>query len=359
MSIELAPGDVDALIGDGWRPQVVKLRPQLAEPVVTTEAIFDAFLRAAENEGEGRIFFNHELDGGIFNRQGGKPTPREVVPRADDGGFAGYEERMTRQLGGRRFCLRLVDAQVYGHTIFDRVGAFTRLLREKVERVDPVPRGMQSNVFVGNYDFSPFGAHADGVPQMQYLVAGRRRAHFWVDPAYWRGRSHDEALRPWEHLDHAQAVDLEPGDVVYWPMTAEHVFTCKSLAVAITVTFLPRPAATTEIERRARRSAHGFNLFPPARPADALRLDTRLRGKGTLVEVARGAARSDWVANGFIVSVEGAASTDGLLARLRSGATFAVADAMADLRVRSPDMDPDAALDLVRALFSARAVDEA
>ncbi|EDM73993.1 cupin family protein [Plesiocystis pacifica SIR-1] len=91
------------------------------------------------------------------------------------------------------------------------------------------PRTYRYNAFVGDYPRTPFGFHVDPHQELVFQVAltGRRRGLFWEglvlneDDAAWvedaNGRVAPQREPDW-------VVELEPGDVVFWPGTHVHGF---------------------------------------------------------------------------------------------------------------------------------------
>lgn len=241
------------------------------------EDLFAVFLAVREGAGDaGAIFLNYEVEPNVFSRQGSAPTPPEHMPARSDATFAGHRARLKALLGDARYCLRVTEPQAYSLAIFSR-------LVERFAALAPVleeeSRAIRTTAFVGDYAYTPFGVHIDPYPQIQCAISGGRTAYFW-DDAYWVGRTEADRMAPWKHLEAAHRLAVPTGDAVYWAGDYEHAFS--SLAdepsIALTVSFPPIPAATSETERLRRRSAHHFLNAPLARPAHAFDADQAFSG---------------------------------------------------------------------------------
>jgi len=236
------------------------------DPLFTPDALFEAFVAARELSGPGAIYFNHEIERNVFSRQRGAPTPKEQMPDASDRSWGGYSERIKTTFGGARFLLRLTELHAYSGAIYTRL---CKLLAP-LDLTDG-KRCVRTTVFVGDYDYTPFGVHVDPYPQIQCVISGTRSALFW-ESDYWSGRTEEERLAPWNHLEGAHRVTMAAGDAVYWAGDYEHAFSARGeLGIALTISFPEIPAADTEVEQARRRSAHHFLNVPPARPSRAWR----------------------------------------------------------------------------------------
>ncbi len=257
-----------------WAPAHLLLEGFTAgEPLFSPEALFEAFVAAREVDGPGKIYFNHEIERNVFSRQRGAPTRDEDMPAASDGSWTGYAERMKKAHAGARFCLRLTELHAYSSAIYTRLCKLLSPLD-----LGDGKRCVRTTVFVGDYDYTPFGVHVDPYPQIQCVISGGRTALFW-DSEYWGGRTEEERLAPWDHLEAAHRVPLKQDDAVYWAAAYEHAFSAQGeLGIALTISFPPIPAPENEVEEARRRSAHHFLNVPAPRAPRTAKPEQRFLG---------------------------------------------------------------------------------
>jgi hypothetical protein len=91
------------------------------------------------------------------------------------------------------------------------------------------PRSFRYNAFLGDYRRTPFGFHLDPHQEgvFQYVLSGSRRGMFWDglelsgEDSMWLEDA-DARHAPGRPAD--VVLDLEPGDLVYWPGSYAHGF---------------------------------------------------------------------------------------------------------------------------------------
>src|SRR5688572_29623053 len=230
---------------DGAWHGVHRMLVQVAPSLVDPQDLFEAFVEARDGNGPGAVYFNHEIERHVFARQHGEPTPKERIPAASDRSFAGYADRLKRDLEKeQRYCLRMIEAHAHSRAIYTRIGAFVAPL-ERVLRADS--RAVRTTVFVGDYEFTPFGVHVDPYPQIQFTITGTRSGLFW-DSTYWNEKSEADRLEPWKHLERAMETPLREGDAVYWPADYEHAFWSRDgFGIGLTLSFPKVPEPDSEI----------------------------------------------------------------------------------------------------------------
>lgn len=102
------------------------------------------------------------------------------------------------------------------------------------------PRSYRFNAFAGDYRRTPFGFHVDPHQEAVFQVAliGSRKGLFWEgltlgdDDARWVEDSNGlhAPARPPE-----STIDVEPGDIVFWPGTHVHGFECDGPSLALSI----------------------------------------------------------------------------------------------------------------------------
>ncbi len=140
------------------------------------------------------------------------------APRRADGSFAGYLTRMAELLGGRRYALVLSELHSFSFELWDQE---RRFLAELWRRLGLPLTGAISTLFHGNYEQTPVGVHRDRFGTFLFLLRGKKRMRFWAE-------------RPWSapvttmfeyqpYLEQSFAVELAPGEALYWPSRYYHV----------------------------------------------------------------------------------------------------------------------------------------
>lgn len=102
------------------------------------------------------------------------------------------------------------------------------------------PRTYRYNAFVGDYRRTPFGFHLDPHQEavFQYVLQGRRRGLFWEgltlthDDAAWV--EHTNGLTT-PHREPEVVLELEPGDLVFWPGTHLHGFEAEGPSMGLSM----------------------------------------------------------------------------------------------------------------------------
>lgn len=144
--------------------------------------------------------------------------PGDHLPEFSDGSLEGYQERMARQLDGRRYALVVHGFHAFHQPQVERERAFYAGLWERVGQ--PLT-GAITTLFHGTYEHSPVGVHLDRFATFMYALKGRKRMRFWPS-------------RPWSepvatmldyeaYLSESIVAEVEPGDLLYWPSTYYHV----------------------------------------------------------------------------------------------------------------------------------------
>ncbi|PTL79244.1 hypothetical protein DAT35_34110 [Vitiosangium sp. GDMCC 1.1324] len=162
------------------------------------------------------------------------PLTKKHLPLPEDRSANDYVERVTRNLGGKRFGLVLNRAQCHhwGHWL--QMRSFLSGFHEAVG----VPLGLSDScVFFGNYLYTPFGVHKDDLHIFYFVVEGQKTMSMWPfellsgreevpkDPGFIH-RPGAIALR--DKADEkqvlAQATTLvgRAGDLMYWPASYWH-----------------------------------------------------------------------------------------------------------------------------------------
>lgn len=140
------------------------------------------------------------------------------VPRAGDGTFDDYRSRIVDGQGARTYALIVNSLHSHSHALWQGGrGFFDGLWRQ----VGLPLSGAITTLFHGNYEQTPVGVHKDRFATFLFALQGSKRMRFWAE-------------RPWSqpvttrldyraHLASSFAVEVAPGDVLYWPASYYHV----------------------------------------------------------------------------------------------------------------------------------------
>ena len=132
---------------------------------------------------------------------------------------------------------------------WDALGRLRGLLAPTLARTGS--RSYRYNAFLGDYRRTPFGFHLDPHQEcvFQFSLHGTRRASFWegltlnADDAAWI-EDPNNLVAPAKRPD--LQVDLEPGDLVFWPGTHLHGFESDGPSMGLSLV----------IDRNSPRSRH-------------------------------------------------------------------------------------------------------
>ena len=259
--------------GEHWERRPVLIKQAFATALFTPEEAFQTLVKAGDQYRAGDrtlpaefyIEYAHLLAG-----------DGEHLPRADDRTCAGYAERVTRQIGGRRFALIAEDIQAHDARLWMRLREFMRGLHEAAG----IPRcAAKATVFFGNYEKTPFGLHDGESSNFKFMIEGRKKMQLWPD-AFFRGKVNARNTFDYErHLDGATTIEGGPGDVIYWPSDCWHIGEpVGGLAVSLSLALFPnsRLFAPEDLWQSATRRAEE-RLQDLAYPPEASSGPARLR----------------------------------------------------------------------------------
>jgi 50S ribosomal protein L16 3-hydroxylase len=140
------------------------------------------------------------------------------VPVARDRDFTGYAARLAGALGDRCHALIISRFHSQAHAMW---AAERAMFAPLWQRVGLPLTGAITTLFHGDYEATPTGVHRDRFTTLLFALAGRKRMRFWP-------------VRPWTepvttmtrydaYLATSFAVEVGPGDVLYWPSSYFHI----------------------------------------------------------------------------------------------------------------------------------------
>ncbi|MCX4240539.1 JmjC domain-containing protein [Paraliomyxa miuraensis] len=173
-----------------------------------------------------RFFVCPEARDARYEGAGLAHAPAEFLPRESDVSLAAYTERMMRLLDGQRFGLVVNGLQLVDFAFCERVRDFI-FDYQSLNGIRATPAVI---AFLGNYDRTAFGAHADQqcADVFQFVISGRKRMRLWSGPQVEANPALERALsqRPSDYMPESWAsvtIDGNPGELLYWPGEAWHV----------------------------------------------------------------------------------------------------------------------------------------
>ncbi|MEN4903746.1 cupin domain-containing protein [Luteimonas sp. TWI1437] len=156
--------------------------------------------------------------------------PGAWLPRHEDATFERYAQRILREGGGRSYALIVNEFHRHDRRIWE---GGRRFFQGLFAQVGLPSTGAITTLFHGNYERTPVGVHKDRFATFVFVLQGRKRMRFWP-------------TRPWqdavatrvdyaEHLADSFAIDVGPGDLLYWPAAYYHVGETLGVEVATSV----------------------------------------------------------------------------------------------------------------------------
>jgi 50S ribosomal protein L16 3-hydroxylase len=198
--------------GQSWDRQPV-LFEQISSPPFVAPEVFVTAVEAARLTGESTL---PHCQFTIERNQ--QTEPMRFLPAATDATFDGYEQRMATELDGRRYALVINGFHGFHHPLWDRERAFFSGLWDQVGLP---PTGAITTLFHGTYEHSPVGVHKDRFATFMVGLRGRKRMRFWPRRPWHQPVS--SILDYEDYLPESFAVEIGPGDVLYWPASYYHV----------------------------------------------------------------------------------------------------------------------------------------
>jgi 50S ribosomal protein L16 3-hydroxylase len=270
-----------------WGRRPVVLRQALARPLLTADEAFEGLVSAADRYRARRRAapINFCIEHAVIQADVGPH-----LPAASDGSLTLYAERVSRQIGGRRFGVVAEDIQRDDARLWLR-------LREFVRHLYPVTgwpgEKAKSSVFLGNYRTTPFGVHRDPSAVFTFILHGRKRLVAWA-PAFFDGKADMTNRLDYErYRREAVILEGEPGDIMYLP--AGHWHTGEDaggLAMTVTLTLFMEPRASSALVALTQQLLNGRVAGVNDVVAKTLRPGGRAPTRTGLARAARQAAHA-------------------------------------------------------------------
>lgn len=122
------------------------------------------------------------------------------------------------------FCVYADSPHTYKHIWEKMKGQFREIFRH----TNMSPHGMNTDLFIGNYERTNFGAHKDQLSNFMFLVFGTRRMLLWSEHTWKKVLNNPDnnklVVQNYEPFrEEAIVVEMEAGDMLYWPSEYWHV----------------------------------------------------------------------------------------------------------------------------------------
>lgn len=193
--------------------------------------LFDAVVDCCANKAEG-IFINFHIEGTRHKYEPGNP----LYPKASDGSFTGFHERMKRELNGKKYCCIINSLEIQSFEVWNWGRHF---LNGLFERIGFNKIGVVTNLFIGS-DRTPFGIHQDirNDSVFHVPVIGKKGMRLWPSDYHVGKPGFDGAREYAAYLADSRLIEANAGGMIYWPSglwhTSEEVDEFSvSLAVAL------------------------------------------------------------------------------------------------------------------------------
>lgn len=209
-----------------WEREATTLAYPAGQPLMTEGEALAIFRTLGERfRAGGEADIDLYVENGLLKSDVGRN-----LPAAGDRDIAGYQARVTEQLGGRRFSLVTNSVRKESREHFRRVKAFTRGL---FELVGTSAGRLGADIFLSNTLKTAFGVHRDSASNLSYIVGGRKRMLVWPYEVF-ASRRDQRCAGPKKNVFiddlnyepyRAQAIVLEggAGEMLYWPASYWHV----------------------------------------------------------------------------------------------------------------------------------------
>lgn len=211
--IDRIPLDWDLFVARYWDREPVLITPGTRPPFTAPE-VFDALVAATRPQAPGTPAPNTSLSVGRDLPE----DPGDLLPAPADGTLDGYAARMARRLAGRPYALTVSTFHLFHHPQWARQRAFYAGLWERVGL--PLNSAI-TTLFHGTYEHSPVGVHRDRFATFMFALEGRKRMRFWPRCPWTGDTTTVLDYRP--YLDSSFAVEVAPGELLYWPSSYFHV----------------------------------------------------------------------------------------------------------------------------------------
>jgi 50S ribosomal protein L16 3-hydroxylase len=143
-----------------------------------------------------------------------------LLPKTEDRTLDSYLQRVEQTLNGREFTILLANPHLFDSRLYASARCFLRGLHEQA---GIACGGVDTGVFLGRYDKTPFGIHRGQMSVMTFPTVGQKSFRLW-SRGY--GEKHidiQDSLEYPNHIAESIAITASPGDLLYWPADYWHI----------------------------------------------------------------------------------------------------------------------------------------
>ena len=188
----------------------------------TGEEVFGAAVRHSDAYREGAA---DRLTLKVDERWPTGPDADEFLPRAEDGSFRNYGERVAGA-AARTFMLSLHCLERSAGDLWLKAHDF---LCGLATHLGGSPNRLTIGSFASNAPVTPFGVHTDMTSNFTFVLEGRKRVRVWPRESLEQhfpglGRRARPGLLDYsDHLEDSLVLEGGPGDMLFWPDSWWHI----------------------------------------------------------------------------------------------------------------------------------------
>ncbi len=225
----LSPEFWDVFVKEYWNKKSAVFKGVLPKTLLSEMDALQAFgTYAAEALGQGPQpppkrrggFVRLYVEG----RQIGPMELLKFMPRGAN--LTEYVSEVSAACGGARVGVILNDVELFSEPAAALIPAVVAPL---ITRIGIPAKSVESTIFAGDYDVTPFGIHKDECADvLTLIIAGKKKMLVWPEEYF---DQHPERLQMLplgndaisHFIQDATVLEAEPGDLMYWPGSAYHV----------------------------------------------------------------------------------------------------------------------------------------
>lgn len=141
-----------------------------------------------------------------------------VLPRKSDKSFVGYNERMERMY--QDYCLVCDELLQVSRKNREHLIQFTNDLYREVGFPNQFT---EMGLYIGNYRKTPFGVHRDECGVFSFPIVGVKKFRAWTSAYASKNPTLQQSFRYSKHKDQSELLEVNPGDMAYWPSSSWHI----------------------------------------------------------------------------------------------------------------------------------------
>jgi ribosomal protein L16 Arg81 hydroxylase len=226
----LSPEFWNTFVQEYWQKKPVVFKGILPETLLAGGDVIEIFgsFAAEQLAGPGALSKRRGGAARLFveGRQIGPTEMIKFLPQSEHLGE--YLKGVKANFGGARVGIILNDVELFS----ERAASVIReLVMPLISRVGIPMRNVESTIFAGDYDVTPFGIHKDECADVLTLVlSGKKRMLVWPEEYFEQHPERLEQLKFGNEVianfeQDAVVLEASPGDLMYWPGSAYHVAT--------------------------------------------------------------------------------------------------------------------------------------